>query len=323
MGGTGAVRVTSLPHAPIQPPSQQGPRRRPAWQRRERLAPYLFLGPAIGLFVTFLLWPLVRSLWLSFYTTAGPRSRRMVGLGNYHFLLFHDPLFWLAIINTTAYTLCFVALLLPISLALALALNHPHIRGRSLLRLSFFSSYLVGPVFVATLFFSLLSPRDGLINRMLSLLSPRFIQIDWLTDPIWVLPALLMAGLWLACGQGMIYCLAALQAIEPQLYEAAEMDGANAWQRFWHITLQQTLPVLRFLALIGTVAGFQLFELPYVLFQGPGPDLRALSIVMYLYSAGFDRGDLGYASAVGWLLVLILLVVIGTVRGIRALAERV
>jgi ABC-type sugar transport system permease subunit len=107
----------------------------------------------------------------------------------------------------------------------------------------------------------------------------------------------------------MVYFLVALQAVDPELYEAAEIDGAGAWAKFFHVTLPDLRPMLLYMVLIGTIGGFQLFELPFVLLQGAGPDGRGLTIVMYLFIAGFGAGDLGYASAIGWMLVAILLIV--------------
>jgi ABC-type sugar transport system permease subunit len=192
------------------------------------------------------------------------------------------------------------------ALGLAMLLNHPAVKMKSLLRFCFFSTYLVGQVFVAVVFFALLAPRRGLVNRGLSEIIPAAANLDWLTRPSLVLPATLLAGLWLSIGYGMIYFLAALQTVDANLYEAAILDGAGKWAAFRHVTLPGIRPVLVFLVVVGTIGGFQLFELPYVLLQGPGPNYRALTIVMYLYASAFDRGDLGYSAAIGWLLVLLL-----------------
>jgi lactose/L-arabinose transport system permease protein len=273
---------------------------------RDSRAPYLFLLPLTAVLCVFFVWPLWRSLELSFYTTAGPRTGRFVGFGNYTFLILHDRLFWLAVANTIAYTLAFLIVQIPASLGLAMLLNHPAVRMKSLLRFCFFSTYLVGQVFVAVVFFALLAPRRGLVNRGLSEIIPAAANLDWLTRPSLVLPATLLAGLWLSIGYGMIYFLAALQSVDANLYEAAILDGAGRWAAFRHVTLPGIRPVLVFLIVVGTIGGFQLFELPYVLLQGPGPNYRALTIVMYLYASAFDRGDLGYSAAIGWLLVLLL-----------------
>jgi ABC-type sugar transport system permease subunit len=120
------------------------------------------------------------------------------------------------------------------------------------------------------------------------------------------MPAILLAALYLSVGYGMIYFLAALQSVDRELYEAAEVDGAGRVQKFWHITLPGIKPVLLFLIMVGMIGALQLFELPYVLFGGPGPNNRGLTIVMYLFGHGFEQGNLGYASAVGWALVALV-----------------
>jgi ABC-type sugar transport system permease subunit len=295
---------------------------RAKWQWRQRSAPYLFLLPLISVLGVFFLWPLWRSLELSFYTTAGPRVGRFVGIGNYAFLIFHDRLFWLATANTIAYTIAFLLVQIPASLGLAMLMNHPAVKFKSVLRFCFFSTYLVGQVFVAVVFFALLAPRRGLVNRALSELLGTAVNLDWLTRPSLALPATLLAGLWLSIGYGMVYFLAALQTVDGDLYEAAILDGAGRWAAFWNVTLPGIRPVLIFLVVVGTIGGFQLFELPYVLLQGPGPNYRALTIVMYLYAAAFERGDLGYSAAIGWLLVLLLgSVSLAQLKLTRALAE--
>ena len=112
----------------------------------------------------------------------------------------------------------------------------------------------------------------------------------------------------------MIYCLAALQQVDRQLYDAAVMDGAGAWGRFWHVTLPQVRPTLSFLAIAGAIWSLQVFELPYVLFDGPGPNYRGLTGVMYLFAIGFERGDLGYAAAIGWIFTaVVVLITIGMI----------
>jgi ABC-type sugar transport system permease subunit len=272
------------------------------WRFQHRAAPYLFVAPFLVLFATFMVYPMARSLMLSFYRTAGPQHLVYVGWENYRYLLFHDVTFALAVVNTAGFTVAFLLLQVPISLGLAVLLNSRHVRWRSFFRFTFFSSYLVGQVFVAVVFFQLFA-ADGLVNRILG------VDMPWLTNSSLAMPSVLIADLWLTAGYGMVYFLAALQTVDQELYEAAHIDGAGAWQSFVHITLPGIRPVLIFVIVVGTIGGFQLFELPYVLLQGPGPNYRGLTIVMYLFIAGFNNGDLGYASAIGWTLVLLLLVV--------------
>ena len=123
------------------------------------------------------------------------------------------------------------------------------------------------------------------------------------------MPAVIIAALWLSVGYGMIYFLAALQAVDRDLYEAAEVDGAGHWTQFWNVTLPGIRPVLVFLILVGTIGSLQLFELPYLLFRPAAPPPTAVTIVMYLFQNGFEAGDIGYASAIGWMLVAMILVV--------------
>lgn len=272
------------------------------WKLQARAAPYLFVSPFVIIFSVFQLYPLGRSLYLSFHKTAGARHSVFVGWANYRFLLGHDLLFGLATANTLLYTVAFLMLQVPASLGLAVLLNSRHVRFRNLFRFSFFSSYLVGQVFVGVIFYQLFSP-DGLVNRLLG------VRIPWLTSPAMVMPSILIASLWLATGYGMVYFLASLQAIDHSLYEAAEMDGAGSWAKFFHVTLPGIRPMLVYMVLVGAIGGFQLFELPFVLLQGAGPGGRGMTIVMYLFITGFGSGDLGYASAIGWTLVAILIVI--------------
>ncbi|HWP40116.1 MAG TPA: sugar ABC transporter permease [Tepidisphaeraceae bacterium] len=279
------------------------------WSWQARAAPYVFVAPFLILFLMFLLYPLTRSIVLSFYKSAGPRMSVFIGLDNYAFLL-RDWLFWLAVMNTLLYTVLFLSLQIPMSLGLALLLNSKAVRLRNFFRFAFFSSHLVGNVFVAILFMLLLAPRHGLVNRMIGAALP-FVgtEINWRGNPALAMPAIVLASLWLSVGYGMIYFLAALQAVDEELYEAAEVDGAGRWQKFWHVTLPGIRPVLVFILLVGTIGSFQLFELPYVFFDGPGPGYAGLTIVMYLYQQGFEAGNIGYAAAIGWVLVLMILVI--------------
>jgi ABC-type sugar transport system permease subunit len=299
------------PH-PNPPPAYQGRgqegRRVDLWKLQSRAAPYLFVSPFVVIFCVFQLYPLGRSLYLSFHKTAGARHAMFVGWSNYRFLLGHDLLFGLATLNTLYYTVAFLVLQIPLSLGLAVLLNSRQVRFRRLFRFSFFSSYLVGQVFVGVIFYQLFS-ANGLVNELLGMILRRAVQIPWLTSPNMVMPSILIASLWLATGYGMVYFLAALQAIDPGLYEAAAMDGAGSWSKFFHVTLPGIRPMLAYMVLVGAIGGFQLFELPFVLLQGAGPDGRGMTIVMYLFIVGFSSGDLGYASAIGWTLVAILVVI--------------
>jgi ABC-type sugar transport system permease subunit len=278
------------------------------WRLQVRASPYLFVLPFVVLFAIFMLYPMGRSVMLSFYRSAGPREQRFVGWDNFRFLL-KDPVFWLAVLNTVLFTVVFLIIQIPAALGLALLLNSRRVRCRNFFRFAFFSSYLVGQVFAAVIFSLLLAPRQGLVNRVVGAIAPFGTEVNWLGNPFLAMPAVILAALWLSVGYAMIYFLAALQGVDRELYEAAVVDGAGAWARFWNVTLPGIRPVLMLMILVGIIGGFQLFELPYVLFQGPGPSGAGLTIVMYLFQQGFEQGDIGYASAVGWVLVLLISVV--------------
>jgi len=276
---------------------------------QHRYAPYLFVAPFIVLFLAFGLYPLVKSLVLSLYITSGPKRQVFVGLENFRFLI-TDPNFYKAAANTGIYALFSVFLQLPLSLGLALLLNRRRLFGRNFFRFTFFSPHLVGMVFVAVLFMVIFTPRYGLLNRTLHWMVGMNVDTKWLTDETMVMPALVITSLWMYVGFNMIYFLAALQSVDKELYDAARVDGANAFQQFLHVTLPGIKPVAIFVVVLSTIGSFQLFELPYLMLgNGPGPGQAGLTIVMYLYQNGFVTGDLGYASAIGWTLALGVLIV--------------
>lgn len=273
-------------------------RAEPVW------VPWLFLAPFLLTLGVFLAWPLVQSVLMSFQQTYGPKTSAWVGFANFTFLL-QDPLFWKALRNTAIFAAASVFLQLPLSLGLAMLLNRPGLRGRSFFRLIFFAPSLVGLVFVGLLFALMFEKRSGLVNTLLHAVFPMFDpEFAWLQH--YVMPALIIAALWLYVGFNMIYFLAALQNVPDELLEAASLDGAGPWDRFRHVVLPEILPVVSFVVLLSLLGSFQLFELPFILLNGPGPDNRGLTVVMYLYQTGFSSGDLGYASAIGWMLAFIL-----------------
>ena len=268
-------------------------------------APYVFIAPFLIIFGAFMIYPLVQSIVLAMQQTFGPKTTVFVGLKNF-LDLFRDPLFWTAMRNTFVFAVISVAIQLPLSLGLAMALNRPQLKGKAFFRLIFFSPSLVGVVFVAVMFALMFHERDGLINAMLRSLIPHFPpEFPWLQR--YVMPALIIAALWISVGFNMIYCLAALQSVNLYALEAAEIDGANAWQKFLYVILPDIAPVVGFVTLLSLIGAFQLFELPFILLNGAGPESRGLTIVMYLYQFGFETGDLGYASAIGWTLALVLM----------------
>lgn len=271
-----------------------------------RTAPWLMLAPFLVPFAVFVLWPLGQSLVLAFQQTFGPRTTAWNGINNFKFML-GDTQFWTALRNTSLFAAGSVFIQLPLSLGLALLLNRPDLRGRSILRLIFVSPWLVGTVFGAVLFAQVFEKRFGLINGTLHWFFPSWdSEFPWLQSHATL--SLVLAGLWLYVGFNMIYFLAALQSVSRELLEAATIDGASRWQRFRHVVWPEIRPVAGFVTLLSIIGSLQLFELPFIMLnyvQGP-QDSRGLSLVIYLYQTGFQTGDLGYASAIGWVLALIL-----------------
>src|SRR5450432_569281 len=195
---------------------------------QHKLAPYLFISPFLITFLVFGFYPILQSLRLSLYATNGPKSHVFVGLSNYQFLI-GDADFRTAVWNTLVYAFWSVFLQLPLALGLALLLSQRWIKARGFLRLAFFSPNLMGQAFVAVLFGILYVPQYGLVNQTLHPIVPSLIPLDtkWLQNPALVMPALVLASLWMYVGFNMIYFLAALQAVDQELYEAARVDGAG------------------------------------------------------------------------------------------------
>ena len=304
--------TTTTLNKPRPAPENQTLSSRERWTRmQQKLAPYLFVSPFLLLFAVFGLYPIIKSLQLATYATNGPKDLVFIGLGNFKFLL-ADPDFHTAVKNTVTYAVFSVLLQLPLALGLALLLTQPWVRGREWFRLAFFSPNLLGQVFVGVLFSVLFIPQYGLLNKGLHWLTYGRVALDtkWLSEPSLVMPAIVMTSVWMYCGFNMIYFLAALQAVDKELYEAARVDGATYWQQFKAVTVPGIKPVTTFVLVTATIGSFQLFELPYTMLNSSaGPNNAGLTVVMYLYNNGFVTGDLGYASAVGWTLALGVLLI--------------
>lgn len=270
-----------------------------------RWAPYVLVAPFVVVFGVFMVYPMLYSVVLSMQQTHGAKSSAFVFLDNFKFLL-SDPQFWKAVRNTFVFAAGSVFIQLPLSLSLAMLLNHPKVRGRVFFRLVFFSPALVGTVFIAIMF-GLMFNKEGLVNFTLHGLFPMFNpEFAWLER--FVMGSLIIAALWQYVGFNMIYFLAALQNVSKDLSEAAEVDGAGPWHRFLNVTIPAIRPVASFVVLLSLIGSFQLFELAWVLLNNSGgPNDQGLTVVMYLYQKGFIQFDLGSASAIGWLLAVLLM----------------
>jgi len=276
---------------------------------RQRTA-WLFLAPALLVLGVFFILPVIAALGLSLtdydlYALADIHNLRFVGLHNYWALL-HRPLFWSALGNTFYFVAVGVPLSIGASLVAALLLNSPLARIRPFFRTVLFAPVVTTVVAVAVVWRYLFNTRYGLVNDGLAEIGIH--PIDWLGDPHWAMPTIIAFAVWKNFGYNMIIIMAGLQAIPLDLYEAARIDGASAPRQFWHITLPLLRPTMM-LVVILTVAGyFQLFAEPYVMTEG-GPLQSTVSVLYLMYEDGFKWWNLGTASAVAFMLFLIIFAV--------------
>jgi multiple sugar transport system permease protein len=275
-----------------------------------RWLPWTFVGPALLALGAFFLLPVLAALLLSFtdfdlYALADRRNLRVVWFDNYLEVL-RTPLFWKSLLNTLYFVGVGVPLSIGASLGAALLLNSPLAKFKGLFRTALFAPVVTTVVAVALIWRYLFHTRYGLINYVLTHLG--FAPIDWLGDPHWSMPAIIVFAVWKNFGYNMVILLAGLQSIPIELYEAARIDGASAWRQFRHITLPSLRPVLMLVAII-TVAGyFQLFAEPYVMTRGD-PLQSTVSVLYYMFQQGFEWWNLGRATAIAFLLFALTLLV--------------
>jgi multiple sugar transport system permease protein len=274
-------------------------------RRRELVAAGLFLGPAMLVLLIFVYFPIVWAFGISFTNwQAGGVPGRFVGLENYRYLLTADD-FWNALRNTVY----FMVLKLPIDMVLALAvalLLNQRLRGMSFFRMAIFIPVVTSVVAAAAIWRVLYNPTFGVFNSLLAVfgLPPQ----RWLRDPDLAMPSVVLVALWKGLGYNVVIFLAGLQGIGRQYYEAAAIDGANAWQRFRHVTLPLLSPVTYFVLLIGVINSFKVFSLIHVLLPDAGPLDSAKVLVFYLYELAFQSFRYGRASALSFILLAIVLV---------------
>lgn len=269
--------------------------------------PYFFLGPAIITLLVFFFIPVFAALFLSttdfdIYALGNLNFVRFVFLDNYIQIL-NDPLFWTALNNTGIFVLVGGPLTILASLFAAIALNSKMLRFKKFFRLAFFMPVVTTLVAVAVVWRYLYHPKFGILNYILSFagISP----VDWLGDPSYALPALIILAVWKNFGYNMMIFLAGLQAIPESLYEAACIDGAGWWKQQWYITIPQLAPTTVFITIITIIGYFQFFAEPYVMTQG-GPLNSTLSVVLYLYQQGFTWWKLGYSASIAFVMFFIL-----------------
>jgi len=274
--------------------------------RRAGVAWY-FVAPALLVIAIFFFLPVAAALALSFtdfdiYALADGRNLRLVGLRNYVRLL-QTPLFWQAFGNTLYFVVVGVPLSMVVSFGAALLLHSRLVRFQAFFRTALFAPVVTTLVAVAVVWRYLFNPQYGWLNYALG--RAGIPAVDWLGDPHWAMPAIIVVAVWKNFGYNMVILLAGLQSIPEQLYEAARIDGASMWRQFRHVTLPMLAPIVAMVNIL-TIAGyFQLFAEPYVMTQG-GPLQSTVSVLYFMYEEGFKWWNLGSASAVAFVLFLFI-----------------
>lgn len=296
---------TSVPPTTRVEPVATTPRRRATPARlRYALTVVLFLAPSAIPLVVFTFVPMVRAFWTSLHSWNLLSPMKWVGLDNYAHLV-QDAETQRAFFNTFYYIVGYLPLVYVGGLALALALNAA-IPARNFLRGIYFLPVVTSWIVVALIWRWLLNPSVGVVNYLLGL-----VGIDgpgWWTDPVWAMPSIILASAWKDLGFVMIILLAGLQSIPQDLYEAARVDGAGWWARLWNITLPMLSPTTFFVVVISLINGFQVFDQVYAM-TGGGPAGASTVVVLQVYDLTFRYSQAGMASALSWLLFLLVLAV--------------
>lgn len=289
---------------------------RPARSRRRATTAgwvLFFLAPSAIPLVLFTIVPMTASLWVSLHDWNLISPMQWVGIDNYTHLL-GDPVTRKVFRNTLYYCLGYLPLVFVGGLGLAMALN-TRLRGRSFFRAAYFLPVVTSWVVVALVWKWLLNPTSGLVNTVLGALGAP--EPGWWTDPNWAMPAVILSSAWKDLGFVMVIMLAGLQAIPQDVLEAAWADGANAWQRFWRITLPLLSPSTFFVVVISLINGFQVFDQVFVM-TGGGPQGASQVVVGQVYDLTFRYGRAGEASALSWILFALILVITAIqIRGQR------
>ncbi len=279
-------------------------------RRREALAALLFLSPSLIGFVIFMAGPLLASLGFSLLEWNLLTPPNWLGPDNYLQLL-QDPDFWSSLWATIYYTFISVPLGIISALLLALALNQ-QLRGITIYRTVYFIPVVSSMIAVALMWRWMYNPTSGILNYVLNnlfaLLHLPWTAPDWLQSRMWAMPAIIIMSVWKGLGYNMVLYLAGLQGISRHFYEAAEIDGANGWDKFRHITLPLLTPTTFFIVVISIIGSFQIFEQAYIMTQG-GPARATVTTVYYIYENGFQWYKMGYASAVAWALFALIMLV--------------
>lgn len=276
----------------------------------ESRAALLFLTPALTFITIFFLLPVAGGFVLSItdfdiYSIGDASNTRIVGGANYTALM-HSPLFWRALGNTLYFSLVGGPLTIAVALGAALLLNAKLARFKAFFRTVYFAPVVTTIVGVAVVWRYVYHARVGLLNRLLAMIGIQ--GPDWLGDPHWAMPALILLAIWRGFGYAMVIFLAGLQNVPDELYEAARIDGAGAWRQFIYVTVPQLGPTFVFVGIITAIGFLQVFAEPYVMTPDGGPLNATLTIVMLMYREGFRWWNMGYAAAVAFILFALMLV---------------
>lgn len=268
---------------------------------RTTLAGLVFTLPFMLGFLFFFAYPIGASVYYSLTNYNIMQSPIFIGFQNYVQLFTQDPLFWRALLNTMYFTFVSVPLQMGVAFFLALLLN-TKLYGRALFRAFYFFPTVVPSVVTAVLWTAILNPQGGLVNVLLHAI--HLPGPSWLSSPSWAMPALILVSLW-GCGSTVIIFIAGLQDVPKQLVEAAALDGSTGLSSLWRIVVPLVSPVILFNFIINLIGAFQVFTLPYVM-TGGGPLNSTLVYSLYLYQNAFEEFRMGYASAMAWILFLII-----------------
>ncbi len=271
-------------------------------RRREVITAWLFLLPSLVGTLVFLIIPALGSLGLSFVSWDLISDMKPAGLANYERLI-NDPVFMRTLTNTFYYAIASVPIAIVLSLGLAL-LVHQKIKGLLIFRTMYFLPVISSSVAVAIVWRWVLNKDYGFVNSGLELI--HLPAPDWLGSMVWSMPSVIIVGVWKEIGYFMVLFLAGLQGLPKDVYEAAAIDGANKWHSLRYITLPLLSPTIFFVFIISIISAFQVFDIPYVMTEG-GPGDSTTTIVLYLYRQGFQYFRMGYASAIAWVLFIIIL----------------
>jgi len=262
-----------------------------------------FISPWLVGFLVFTVYPVAASAYYSFCDYDVLSRPIWVGLLNYRDMA-TDSVYWQALGNTLVFAAISLPLGLCFALALALLLNRP-VGGRGWFRAIYYLPSLVPAVAAGAVWLWILNTRDGLINQALLHLGLHH-PPQWLDDPHWTKPGLALVAIW-GCGNTVVILLAALQGVPRSQLEAATIDGASAWRRLWHVVLPAISPVIYFNFIVGVIGAMQTFATVFVMFTNGGPDRSAEFYAVYLYETAFESRQMGYASAMAWVLFLLTL----------------